>query len=63
MSKESALKYIDSIAPKHSRTSCAEDSWNAAFVLNGTFYNYCERCTLIRISQLALDEIQEKEDD
>lgn len=64
MSKENAVAYIDLMAPDHTRTSCKDgQSYNAAFTLDGTFYNKCERCTLIHIVQLALGEIDPSEED
>lgn len=64
MSKEIAISYIDQIAPEHSRTSCAEfDSWNAAFTLQGVLHNKCERCTLIRIAQLATGEVEPRSEE
>lgn len=64
MSKENAIAYIDQLAPEHTRTSCeASETYNAAFVLDGVHYNYCERCTLMRIALLALGEIEPLEED
>lgn len=64
MSKENAIAYIDQLAPTHTRTSCDElDSYNAAFVMNGALYNYCERCTLLRIAELAMGETEPSEED
>lgn len=64
MAKEIAMPYIDSIAPDHARTGCEEfESHNAAFTIEGVLYNKCERCTLIRIAQLASGEIEPAEDE
>lgn len=64
MSKQNAMAYIEMLAPTHTRTSCAEDkSHNAAFRLDGRVYNYCERCTLIFIAELASGEFTPTEED
>ena len=62
MSKKDAMAFIDIVQPTHTRTSCDENSsYNAAFVLDDRLHNYCERCTLIRIAELALGEIDSDE--
>lgn len=61
MSKENAIAYIDMLEPDHMRTSCESiASYNAAFQLDnrGPIYNKCNRCTLIRIVELALGEVE-----
>lgn len=66
MSKEAALAYIDMLEPEHMRTSCSgTETWNAAFQLEkgGPVYNNCNRCSLIRIAELALGEAQLHEPD
>lgn len=61
MSKAAAMAYIDMLEPDHFRTGCGElESWNAAFQLDGKgpVYNKCNRCSLIRIAELALGEVE-----
>lgn len=53
-SKLKAIEYINSIEPEHSRTSCDEgESNNAAGTVLGVTYNWCNRCTLFKIMELA----------
>lgn len=51
-----AIDYINMLEPTHSRMSCDEgESHNAAFKLDGVYYNYCNRCTLWKIMELGED--------
>jgi len=53
---KSAREYIDDIAPKHGRTSCADDDlYNAAYGIDDyDGYGRCYRCTLLRVASFAL---------
>lgn len=52
-----ALDYINMLEPHHHRMSCEEgESHNAAFILDGRLYEYCNRCTLFAIMNLGVDK-------
>lgn len=61
-------KYVDAIAPHHSRTSCDDDHlYNAAYSINdhGGF-GRCYRCTLLAAAhngELGLDYISDEQED
>lgn len=57
MISDAVIAYIDMIEPDHSRTGCIDrESHNAAFNIDGQVYNTCNRCTLIHIAEIAMQE-------
>lgn len=62
MSKESAIEFINSIAPEHCRTSCDDDElYNAAYGADDHGgYGRCRRCSLLSIVVKTL-EVPDKE--
>jgi hypothetical protein len=56
--EQTLMSYIDMLAPDHDRTGCEDPhSYNSAFRHKGTVYNKCQRCTLLRIAELARKHI------
>ena len=42
-----ALELINEIAPKHTRTTCKDDTWNTNAYFNDAGFSRCIRCALL----------------